>query len=117
LPERAGGGGGRGRGKGPGAGAQSVGDLLAGFLAETKVGREVARDALEEGWREVVGPEVAVGTRVRGLRDKVLTVEVSSSALLQELRTFYRASILAALKARGAPLKDLKDIAFKLGSW
>ncbi len=98
-------------------GAQPIGDLLKGFLKEHKVGRAIAREALEASWREAVGAEVAAGTRVRGYRDRVLEVEVESSALLQELSTFYRASILSALRKKGAPFLDLADLSFKLGAF
>jgi predicted nucleic acid-binding Zn ribbon protein len=103
-------------------GARSIGDLLAGFLEETKAGREIARERVEAAWRAAVGPEVAAETRVQGLRDGVLSVEVASSALLQELKTFYRASILAALKAGGGAGEKgeaglaVREITFKLGA-
>ncbi len=98
-------------------GAEPLGDLLQGFLKQTSAGREIARDALEVHWRETVGPEIAETTRVSGFRDGVLAVEVASSALLQELATFYGASILAALKERGAPLPEIRELRFKLGAF
>jgi hypothetical protein len=104
--------GGRGR-KGP----EAIGDLLQGFLRTSKVGRDLARDALEALWREAVGPEIAASTRVRGFRGGVLTIEVASSALLQELSTFYGASILTSLKAQGGPFGEVREIAFRLGSF
>ena len=102
-------------------GPRAIGDLLSGFLKETKVGREIAREQVEAAWRSAVGPEVAAETRVQGLRDGVLSVEVGSSALLQELKTFYRASILAALKAGGAAEKGeaglaVREVVFRLGA-
>lgn len=104
-----------GRRKRPGA--EALGDLLAGFLKASKTGRDLARDALEARWSETVGPEVAASSRVRGYRDGLLTIEVASSALLQELSTFYGASILAVLKAKGGPFGEVREIAFRLGSF
>jgi hypothetical protein len=95
-------------------GAEAIGDVLAGFLAGSTVGRAFAREALEEAWRGAVGAEVAKDTRVRGYRDGVLTVEVSSSAQLQELSTFYRASILEAIKANGALGREVRELCFRM---
>jgi predicted nucleic acid-binding Zn ribbon protein len=103
------------RGKAFGRGAQSIGDLLGAFLKTTATGRQVAREDLEESWRAAVGPEVAGGTRVRGFKDGVLTVDVSSSALLAELSTFYREEIIGALRAKAKPFREVKELTFKLG--
>lgn len=98
-------------------GPEAIGDLLAGFF-RTEVGRGVAREGLEAGWRDAVGAEVAAATRVRGLREGTLVVEVASSALLQELRTFHRAGLLRALREGGAAgLREVREIAFKLGAF
>jgi len=124
MPGGGGGGSPRGAGAAPGGGKRgraacephAIGDLLASFIATTPAGRALAREALEEGWREAVGPEVASATRVRGMRDGVLGVDVASSALLQELSTFYRSSILAALKKSTGALREVRDVSFKLGA-
>jgi predicted nucleic acid-binding Zn ribbon protein len=100
----------------PRRGGEAIGDILARMMAHSNVGRGVAREALDEAWREAVGAEVAAETRVRGMRDGVLTVEVGSSALLSELATFYRASILASLRAKAkGPGADVREVEFKLG--
>src|SRR5579859_2445761 len=78
-------------------GAEPIGDLLGKLLAREP---GLAREMTEAAWREAVGPEVAGMTSVRGVRDGVLTVEVASSALLQELATFYRSSILSSMRAK-----------------
>ena len=102
-------------GRRKGKGAESIGDLLAGFLKTSPIGRAVAREDLEGAWRAAVGPEIAGSTRVRGLRDGVLTVEVGSSALLQELATFCRAEILASLRAGERGARDVRELTFRLG--
>ena len=97
--------------------AAALGDLLAGFMQTSPVGRELARETIEARWREAVGAEVAAMTEVRGYRDRVLTIVVGSSALLQELSTFYRSSILATLREKpGQPVADVREISFKLGA-
>ncbi len=90
--------------------------LLASFLEGSAVGRSVKARLLEDAWRRAVGPEVAAETRVAGWRDGTLRVEVRSSALLQELATFHRASLLEALRAE-APGGDVRALEFRLGTF
>ena len=96
---------------------EGIGELLASLLGGSEVGRSARRLALEEAWHRTVGAEIAAQTRVGGFRAGELEVLVRSSALLQELSTFYSASLLEALRADpGASARDLKSIRFRLGS-
>jgi hypothetical protein len=81
-------------------GTEELGYLLARFLRGTTVGRSAALEALGEAWRAVVGPELAAETRVVSFKDGTLRIEVRGSPLLQELSTFYRDSLLAALREK-----------------
>lgn len=90
-------------------GARSIGDLLAGFVKETSLGRGVCREDLAARWEAVCGPALARRTRVVGLKHGVLEVEVEGGALLSELSTFERARLEGALVAgRGAAGKITK---------
>jgi len=105
----------------PAKGAEALSDLLQRFLQTSPAGRAVAVEEVEARWREVavevVGAPLAADTRVRGLRDGVLTIEVASSALLSELETFHSQELLRALRRRGAPFAEVREIACKLGAW
>lgn len=106
--------------KGPRREAAKIGFLLAGFLRGTTVGRSATLHALEAAWSETVGPEIAAETRVASYREGVLRIEVRSSALLQELATYYKASLLESLRgalARGAAREGLERLEFRLGSF
>jgi hypothetical protein len=96
--------------------AARIGALLASFLKSTELGRSSAAHALEDAWRRIVGPEIAADTRVVGFCEGRLKVEVKSSALLQELATYHRSSLLDALCGE-APNVGLRDLDFKLGTF
>jgi predicted nucleic acid-binding Zn ribbon protein len=64
-------------------------------------------------WNEVIGPELGEKTRVTRWRDGVLTVEVDSAPLLQELDGFYKESLLESLRA-AAPDLAWRDLRFRL---
>lgn len=90
------------------AGTAEIGYLLARFMRGTTLGRSAALEALAAGWQETVGPEIAAETRVASYREGTLRIEVRSSALLQELSTFYRDALLAALRAKDGCLRAIE---------
>lgn len=112
-----------GRGGNRRGGARSLGSLIEGLVKKGSAARGaapgpavgIAREVIEAAWRRAVGPEIAAQSAVRGLARGVLEVEVESAALLQELATFYRRDILAALKGRGAALADVTELRLRLG--
>ena len=73
------------------------------------------QDRLATIWQEIVDQETAVHTRVIGLRGGILRVEVDSAARLQELSSFKKAELLAALKG-ALPERHIRDIRFIAGS-
>ena len=94
---------------------KAIGDLLAGVLGRSKAGRVVAREVLQQAWREAVGREIAEETRVRAYREGVLTVEVENAALLQELSTFFRDELMRSLRmSREGFFVELRELRFRL---
>lgn len=71
-----------------------------------------ARRVLTE-WAELVGPKIASRTRPDGVYERVLVVEVASSAWLHEL-TLLRAQILAGLHARLGEPRLFDELKLKL---
>lgn len=66
-------------------------------------------------WGQVCPEKFIDVTRVKGVFRKTLTIEVSSSAILQEIATFHRDEILAKIKQiKGHKIDQL---VFKLGSF
>ena len=62
-----------------------VDEVLAGVLEKHGVQKQVRRIEVLELWPEIVGEQLARVTRVRGLDEDALFVEVRSSAWLMEL--------------------------------
>lgn len=100
--------------KEPSVEMDSVADLLDKWLKKNKVKQRVDPASLFGRWRDVVGEKVARRTRVVDVRSGELIVEVSSSALLNELSTYYRQEILDSLRGVEA-FRSVKRIRFRLG--
>ncbi len=90
-------------------------DVLSKVIAMRGIGRIRGDQQLAQAWKSVAGPEIADGSRPTTLRNGLLLVVVSSSALLSELVSFHKANILARLKADHPNLK-VRDLKFKLQS-
>ena len=92
---------------------KKIDELLTKFLRTSGV-REAARiSQFRKAFEAAAGPEVADRTRVCGLRDGQLTVEVDSSALLAELSCFRKDAILEAINETVAKA-GLRAIRFRL---
>jgi len=66
-------------------GPTHVGNVLASVLEKQGVRKQVERIGVLDLWPEIVGEQLARVTRVKGLDDDALFVEVRSSAWLMEL--------------------------------
>ena len=70
------------------SGPRALDQLIASFLRENGLGRSPRHHAVFDSWTQALEPDLrgrAVPVRFRG---DVLTIEVDSSAHLQELRNF-----------------------------
>ncbi len=56
-------------------------------------------DKIQEVWKRVVGAEIAEDTRFYAFKNGILTIEVFSSILLQELRQFHYDALLSDLRS------------------
>ncbi|RLS37398.1 MAG: DUF721 domain-containing protein [Planctomycetota bacterium] len=92
-----------------------LGDVLSKVIAMRGIGRIRGDRQLADAWKSVAGPEIAEGSRPTTLRNGTLQILVSSSALLAELVSFHKATILARLKAEHPSLK-VRELKFKLQS-
>ncbi|MDC3379132.1 DUF721 domain-containing protein [Planctomycetota bacterium] len=86
-----------------------VGDLVSQVLKAAGIGDSSQLTALRQAWLEAVGKQSAAQTRIVSLRNGLLTVEVASAALAQELSVYYKRQLLERLReAVRAPLTDLR---------
>jgi hypothetical protein len=91
---------------------QDIGTILSRLFAMRGYGRVQGDRQLQEAWLAVAGPELSQGTRAMAIKNGVLQVGVSNSALLAQLVGFHRVDLLEKLKT-GYPHLKLKDIKFK----
>ena len=91
-------------------GPQQLKDVLGQLFVSRGWGRVSERQYLENAWANAAGEIVAGQTRVLALKRGVLEVEVRGSVLLQELASFHKRKLIAAMKTLlpGHPLKDLR---------
>lgn len=74
---------------------------------------EIRANRLLTEWSDLVGPKIASRTRAYGVYDRVLVIEVASSAWLHELNML-KAQILAGLHERMGQPRLFDDLRFKL---
>lgn len=95
---------------------ESIEDILKRWLKSNRIPDRLDRTAIYEKWKEVVGEAIACQTRVIDLNAGILTLEVNSPALLQELSTYYREDLLASLK-EVEEFGSVREIRFRAGSF
>lgn len=76
-------------------------------------GRTRGDRQLAELWRRVAGDMIADRTKVLGLKNGVLHVGVANAALLSELTSFHRHSLLQTLRTEAAQT-GIRDLKFRL---
>ena len=99
----------------PNRGPRSLSDSLGELFTVRGYGRLWARQELENAWKTAVGEPYCRQTQLGEVRRGVLNVTVAHSALLEELVSFRKAALLAALRS-GAPATAIHDIRFRVGA-
>ena len=96
----------------PKAGPQRIGEILGGFLDAGGLASKLKHLEVYTAWEEIVGPGILPHTRIAGLAQYKLYVDVDSAAHLHELRTFHKKQLLKDLKARVSGIL-IRDIVFR----
>ena len=91
---------------------KAVGDVISDLFAQRGYGRIQGDRQLQQAWQDVAGEEVAAFTRVVGLKNGVLQVTVSNSAMLAELASFRKQEFQEKFSEQYESLK-IQDIKFK----
>lgn len=101
----------------PERGMEGIESILSRWLKANRLspGR-LDREHLAHRWKELVGVPVSDQTRVVDLNRGILTVEVNSAALLQELATYYQREILETLREVDE-FRGVQEIRFRPGSF
>ena len=92
---------------------RSAKDAIGAALTFRGIRNEVRGETLIAEWTDFVGPKIAARTRPDGIFDRVLVIEVVSSAWLQELNML-RAQILAGLLERVGSPRLFDELRFKI---
>lgn len=92
---------------------QALGDVLSRLMALRGYGRVRGSRQLADVWRAAAGEKIAARTRVMGLKHGVLQIGVCNAALLSELASFHRHSLLESLQRSGGQ-HGIQDLKFRL---
>jgi predicted nucleic acid-binding Zn ribbon protein len=95
-------------------GPEPVAAILKRWLSTQSLPQRLKEEGIYGGWRAVVGEEIAAQTRVAKLSGGVLTVEVSSAPLLQELSSYLKEEILGAIRSH-PEFGGIREIRFRPG--
>lgn len=90
-----------------------IGGVLTNVLGGFRKRPEGDMTELWERWAEAVGPAVAENARPAAVKGRVLTVNVASSAWMQQLQ-FLKADLIAKLN-RALGEERVADIRFRVG--
>jgi hypothetical protein len=94
---------------------EELGAILTRWLSATQAAERLGEDGIFQKWRDIVGEDVGAATRVVKCAGGVLTVEVASAPLLNELSSFRREEILELVRAR-EEFRGIHDIRFRAGA-
>ena len=93
--------------------ARYAGDAIRAALRLNGIADQVRAEAVLTQWTDLVGPKIASRTRPYGVHERVLVIEVASSAWLHELNLL-KSQILGGLLQRLGEPKLFDDLKFKL---
>ncbi len=91
-----------------------IGELLPAVLRSLR-GAAGPVDRLRKAWGDVVGPVVASRTRVAGIENGQVRVEVASAALKHDLSTFRQPEIVKGLTER-LPDLGIRGVSYRLAA-
>lgn len=94
---------------------QHLSHALSDLIARRGLARVRGARQLDDIWREVAGDKIATHSKAIAVNRGILQIGVASSALLGELASFHKLSLLQTLQERHPQLK-VRDLKFRLKS-
>ncbi len=91
-----------------------LGDVIAQNLRRLGLDRPKSRQPVAEAWNDALGPALAAQTRLMGVQKGVLTVQVPSPVIRQELENFRAPELLKKLQ-EALPKEGIRKIRFTVG--
>ena len=86
---------------------------LTEFVARRGLAAVRGDGQLRSIWKEACGEKVASQTKVLGFRGNILQIGVANAALLSELASFHKVSLLKQLRQQNSDL-TIRDLKFRL---
>lgn len=83
-------------------------DVLAQVLKQYGLGSDPRLRKAVAAWREAAGTEFFDQTQVVGVKEGVVTIQVATAPLLQELAVYHKRGLLAALKKADPSILDVQ---------
>lgn len=91
-----------------------LGLFLKQFAKKNDISKPEIREKIDAIWYNLVGSELAKQTRPVRIRNGILTVEVFSPTIRQELENFYAVELLQQMQDRVDAPTVLREIRFQL---
>ncbi len=92
---------------------QRLADAISQLISVRGLARARGPEQLDQVWAEIAGSAIAKRTHITGLKRGVLQIAVSNAALLNELVSFHRESLLRELQGQHATL-GVRELKFRL---
>ena len=92
-----------------------VAQVLSELIALKGLSRVQGDQRLTNAWKQAAGEKIAGLTTVMGIKNRIVQVGVENSALLNELNSFHKKSLLTKLQQEYGK-QDVRDIRFRLKS-
>ena len=100
---------------GSAVGPQHLSQALSELIALKGLARVRGVAQLERIWNELAGTKIAGNTKVLGIKRGILQIGVTNAALLEEIVSFHKTSLLQSLRERHSDLR-IRDLKFTLKS-
>ncbi|WP_298864041.1 DUF721 domain-containing protein [uncultured Gimesia sp.] len=95
--------------------AAPISQALSELIALKGLARVRGDQRLVKAWKQAAGEKIASQTAVQGIKNRIVMVGVENSALLNELNSFHKGSLLQKLQKEYGK-QDVRDIRFRLKS-
>ncbi len=92
---------------------QHLSKVVSELIARRGLARVRGDAQLREAWNDVAGDKIAAQTIVMGVRNGILQIGVPNAALLSELASFQKFSLLQSLRERYSEL-NVRKLKFRL---
>lgn len=96
-------------------GPRPLSEVISKIIAMRGLARSHGNVQLEDIWQEVAGERIGNQTKPTGVKKGVLQIGVANAAMLGELTSFHKPSLLSTLQEEHAD-QNIQDIKFKLQS-